>query len=197
MPRGMIVGIAGGTAGGKTTVAKHIAETHGAYRTKYSDVLINIAKNSRPQIALDKQSLQELSTHLRTTHGEDYLTLELKKKLLYVRQRIVVIEGNRRMVDINFLQSLAEEEGKELVLLYIDADPASRWSRMNRRLQEEGKPSVLRAQFDAMEHDECEAELPLVREYIIKHGTVIDNTTLSLDGLLLKVEQIITESARP
>lgn len=186
--KGMIIGIAGPTASGKTTVAKLLAEALGAHRAKYSDVLIDIAKSRR--LSLDKASLQVLSNELRAMHGNDYLGRELWKKLITIPNANLVIEGNRLMDDMKFLSWLAEEEGKQLKLLYIDADPASRWSRMNRRLQAEGEKPVRRLEFDALEQDPCETELPLVHEYIRERGTVIDTTHLSQDevaGQMLKL----------
>lgn len=190
MARGMIIGIAGPSASGKTAAATHIAQSHGAYRTKYSDVLIAIATARR--IPLDKASLQHLSTTLRHDHGEDYLTRELHKRLERVPNKIVVIEGNRRNVDIDFLLSLAEEQGKDLLLFYIDADYAMRLGRMNTRLIQEGKALISKEEFDVLENNECEAELPLVCARILKYGVVIDNTKLSLEELKTKIDERIS-----
>ena len=188
--KGMIIGIAGPSASGKTTVAKLLAGQHGAYKTKYSDVLIEYVKGMRNPIPLDKRHLQELSTQLRREHGESYLTEQLRKKLLLVPNKMLIIEGNRRMVDMEFLVSLSEEEGKDLMLLYIDARPDVRWTRMNKRLQAEKKPSVRRPEFDLLEQDECENELRLVRDYIRTHGTVIDTSLLSPEEVTDKIRSL-------
>lgn len=188
--KGIIIGIAGPSASGKTTMAKQLAGPLHAHRAKYSDVLISIAK--RRKLPVDKASLQALSNELRRMHGNDYLGQELWKSLQTISSANLIIEGNRLMDDMKFLSWIAKEEGKELVLIYIDADPASRWSWMNKRLHAEGKKAVLRAQFDILEQDPCEAELPQVREYIREHGTVIDTTYLSEEQVMTLVFALLS-----
>ena len=187
--KGMIIGIAGPTASGKTTAAKLLAEKLGAYRAKYSDVLIDIAKVRR--LSVDKASLQALSNELRAEHGNDYLGKELWKRLITIPNTNLVIEGNRLMDDMKFLSWLAKEEGKRLVLLYIDAETDARFARINPRLISESAPPLSREEFDALERDPCEAELPRVREYIQKHGTVIDTTRMSQDEVETMVSFIV------
>ena len=189
MAKGVIIGIAGPSASGKTVVARHIAKRKSAYWTKYSDVLLRLARNRK--LSTNKASLQALSTQLRHDHGEDFLTRELHRQLVLVPNKMVVVEGNRRMVDMHFLTSLAEEEGKELVLIYIDADPSVRFGRMLERLAREGQEPITRSMFDVLENDECEEELPLVRDYVKAHGTVIDNTDLTLETLTKEVDELL------
>lgn len=183
--KGTIVGIAGPTAGGKTTVAKLLAESLRAYRTKYSDVLISLAEGKK--LPIDKASLQALSNELREVHGNDYLGRELWKKLENIPNVNLVIDGNRLMDDMKFLSWLAEEEGKRLVLLYIDADVEVRFTRINGRLKNDRSSLLSRDAFDILERDPCENELPQVRDYIQAHGTVIDTTHLSEDEVVAEV----------
>lgn len=70
----MIIGIAGPTAGGKTTIANLLEERAGAFRTRYSDILIGIA-NERG-LPHDKPTLQTLFLSLKDEHGDDFLTKE-------------------------------------------------------------------------------------------------------------------------
>lgn len=190
MVRGMIVGIAGPTASGKTTVAKLLAVRLNAHRAKYSDVLISIAEGRK--LPLDKASLQALSNELRATHGNDYLGRELWKRLESIQSASLVIEGNRLMDDMKFLTWLSAEEGKRLVLLYIDADVEVRFTRINGRLRNEGSLLLSRNAFDVLESDPCEEELPLVHDYIQKHGTVIDTTHLSQDEVAVQISKLFS-----
>lgn len=190
--KGIIVGIAGPSASGKSTIAKLLAESLRAYRAKYSDVLVSIAEGRK--LPIDTASLQALSNELRRILGNDYLGRELWKRLENITNANLVIEGNRLMDDMKFLSWIAEEEDKELVLIYIDADPASRWSRMNQRLRAKGEKAVLRSQFDALEQDPCEAELPRVLEYIRERGTVIDTTYLSQEQVMTLVSALFSLS---
>jgi cytidylate kinase len=188
--KGIIIGIAGPTASGKTTAAKILAKKLGAYRAKYSDVLIDIAKVRR--LSTDKASLQALSNALRAEHGNDYLGKELWKRLITIPNTNLVIEGNRLMDDMKFLTWHAREEGKQLVLLYIDAETDARFTRINPRLKSEGAPPLSREAFDALERDPCEKELSQVREYIRKHGTVIDTTHMTQDEVETMVSFIVS-----
>lgn len=188
--KGLIAGIAGPTASGKNTVATLLAERLHAHRAKYSDVLMSIAEGRK--LPTDKASLQALSNELRTKHGNDYLGRELWKRLETVQSACLVIEGNRLMDDMTFLVWLAEEEGKELVLLYIDADVEVRFARFNAQQKSEGAPLLSRNAFDTLERDPCEAELSLVRQYIQTRGTVIDTTHMSQDEVCAQVSALFT-----
>ncbi len=185
-----LIGIAGSTASGKTSVAANLEEKYGAWRMRYSAILADLADERG--IPHDKASLQHLSTELRATHSEDFLTRLMRERVACSNADIIVIEGNRRMVDIKLLETLAKETGRTLTLLYIDADTESRFMRINGRLESEGKPPLTRDAFDTLENDECEEELPLVRTYIETHGTLLDTTSLSLEQVLEMVEKHIT-----
>jgi dephospho-CoA kinase len=181
-----LIGIAGPTASGKTSAAKHLEEAHGAWRTRYSLILTEIAYERG--IPHDKQTLQHLSTELRSTLGEDFLTKLMRERVVRSDAPLIVVEGNRRMVDMRFLNSVAQETARDLVLLYIDAAPDIRFVRINERLRGEGSAPLSREAFDALENDECEEELPLVLAHIRERGTVIDNSSITFEELLKKVE---------
>jgi len=55
----MVIGIAGPTASGKTTVARMLEEHHGALRMRYSAILAEIARQ-RGLDPDDKATLQQL-----------------------------------------------------------------------------------------------------------------------------------------
>ncbi len=186
----LLIGIAGPTASGKTSVAEYLVRTHGAWRIRYSQVIATIA--SERGIGHDKPSLQRLSTELRTMLGEDYLTKLMHERVLKETADVIVIEGNRRMGDMRLLESLKAETSRALILLYIDAEPTVRFTRMNSRLESEGKPLATTEEFDALENDECEEELPLVRDFIKERGMIIDNTNISREELFLCVEKTLS-----
>ena len=72
----MIIGIAGPTAGGKTTIARLLEERNNAFRTRYSDILIRIA--NQKGLPHDKATLQNLSIAERIEKGEDFLAKEME-----------------------------------------------------------------------------------------------------------------------
>lgn len=189
MARKRLILIAGPTASGKTTLAVHLEQAHGAYRTKYSDILIEIADaRGTPRT---KEHLQRLSTQLRSEHGEEYLTARMREALRPVAHELIVIEGNRRMVDLMFGEDFAAEADRELSLVYVDADTGTRRARMNVRLLGQGAPTLTEDQFGALEADECENELPLVRAYLEHRGTVIDTTNTPPETLCALAERAL------
>lgn len=182
----LLIGIAGPTASGKTSVAEHLERAHEAWRGRYSQSIATIA--TERNIPHDKASLQHLSTELRATLGEDFLTKLMHDRVQRIDADMIVIEGNRRMVDMRFLNALAKETGRTLILLYIDADTDIRFNRMNARLAKEDRPAASREAFELLENDECEEELPLVLEHIKENGVIIDNSTITFEELLQSVE---------
>lgn len=177
----MIIGIAGKTASGKTTVAKHLGNTPDAFRIKASDILLDIAHERG--ITTDKQSLQHLSTELRREHGEDFLAREVTRRASAHDASRIVIEGNRRLVDLDALKKIARTRNEPLALFYIDASLDARYARYNSRESSD----VSREVFAELETDECEDELAQLREYIKTHGTIIDTTDLSIEETLAAV----------
>lgn len=169
----MIIGIAGASASGKTTVAKYLAEKLGGFRTKASDVLIDIAKEKG--LPTDKQSLQKLSRHLRKMHGENFLAREVAKRVAAYEGAVVVVEGNRRLTDLRALADMALQRKTKLHLLYVEASPVCRYKRYRQR---EGA-SLTYGEFLKLDEDECEQELPAVRDYCAQVGKILETDNLT------------------
>jgi dephospho-CoA kinase len=192
-----LIGIAGPTASGKTTAATHIAKICEGIRAKYSDVLVEEAQIR--SLALDKASLQALSITLRQEYGNSYLANRLQEKLSNVDADVLIIEGNRLMDDMYFLEKFAIDTHRTLSLLYIDADASTRFARTNARSREVDTRSLTRAEFDTLEADQCEAELPEVKHYIVSHpqGTVVDSTSYTEPEFLSAIVAWIRQWASP
>ena len=173
----MIIGIAGPTACGKTTVAKMLETEHNAYRTRYSEILATHSKALGR--GTDKASLQQMYLEGREKHGESFVADLMREQLKSVTAELIVIEGNRRMVDLELLNSLSEERGEELKLLYIDASPKIRFTRYNQRQQDEGAPIISWEEFIKLEENPAEDELGLLRNKIKETGCVIDTDNLT------------------
>lgn len=185
----VLVGIAGGTASGKTVAAKAVAKEHRAYHDRYSNILAEIANEKG--IPLDKPSLQRLSTEMRADKGEDVLNKLMEGRIVEKNSECTVVEGIRRVVDVESLISFAEEHDYELFFIYIDASPDIRFERFNARLESAEEEPVTRAEFDEMEADECEKELPKVRGMIEEIGHIVDNGALTVEALEDRVLEII------
>jgi len=171
----MIIGIAGSTASGKTTIAKMLEERAGAFRIRYSDILIGIA-NDRG-LPHDKATLQNLYLSERDIHGEDFLAKAMEAKVVTLPYATIVIEGNRRLADVAMLKRIAESKKEKLVLLFIDAPKKIRFVRYNNRLTQNGEKSISEEAFETLETNGAEDELPALKALFAKEGMVIDAHT--------------------
>jgi dephospho-CoA kinase len=169
----MIVGIAGPTASGKTTVARMLEEKLGAFRIRYSGILSEIAKE-RGLDPDDKATLQGIFLTEREAQGEDFLTKEMERRLLAVENDIIVVEGNRRLVDIDTLRRVAEQRNEKLIFLFIDASREARFLRYNHRLHKQGDPHVSFEAFTALEANAAEDQIDDIKGIFSREGHIIN-----------------------
>jgi dephospho-CoA kinase len=184
----MIIGIAGPTASGKTTVAVMLAEKTNAFRIKYSDILSTIAfeRGLDPE---DKSTLQNLFLSERETKGEDFLTKALEEKVNSVSYPNIIIEGNRRLVDIDTLRRIAKNKNDRLLLLYIDATVDTRFQRYNHRMEKHGEPMISFEDFLKLENNGAEDELDELKAIFAKEGLLINANTSTPQEVFDEVSQ--------
>ena len=169
----MLIGIAGPTASGKTTVAARLEKDHGARRLRYSEILAEIARE-RGLDPDDKETLQDLFTSIRAERGENWLTEAMKERAVKVDAPILVIEGNRRQVDIDTLKEVAGARGEDLKFIFIDASEEVRRKRYNERMEKQGDSVVTVEEFGELEKDPAEDEIGILRDFAKTEGTYID-----------------------
>lgn len=146
------------------------AETH-----TYSDILRQTFNlwgfndNSRHE-------MQELSTFMRVLKGQDAMAKVMAKKCREAATRWVVIDGVRRVEDI---QILIEEFGQECVtLVWVEVSAGIRFERLRARKQKAGEAFMDRAQFDREELAETEQMLDAVyqaRKFEIDNNGTLDD----------------------
>jgi dephospho-CoA kinase len=149
----MIIGIAGPTASGKTTAAKLLEKERFAIRIRYSQILSEMAKE-RDLDPDDKATLQKLFVEEREQRGESFLADELINRVELLRPDLLVVEGNRRLVDIEGLKKLSATRNEPLKLIYIDAPQEIRLVRYNQRLRDRGKAEGLYIDTENISVDE-------------------------------------------
>ncbi|MCA9366597.1 AAA family ATPase, partial [Candidatus Kaiserbacteria bacterium] len=169
----MLFGIAGPTASGKTTVTDVLTGEYGAAYMRYSLILSDIA-TERGLDPTDKATLQDLYVTLRETRGEDWLAKEVLQRARNIDSQNIVIEGNRRKVDLETLKAVASTRGEQLLLIFIDASPETRFVRYNSRLLKQGKPRIDWEAFLKLEQNPAEDEVPFLRDFAKQHGVYID-----------------------
>lgn len=188
----MLIGIAGPTASGKTTVAARLERDHGARRLRYSEILAEIARE-RGLDPDDKETLQDLFTSIRDERGEDWLTVELKERAVKIDNPMLVIEGNRRRVDLETLKDVAKARQETLHFIFIDAGIETRRKRYNERMEAQGDPTVTLAEFTELETDPAEDEVNLLRDLAKTEGVYIDTDTYTVDETMKIVEKLLKD----
>jgi dephospho-CoA kinase len=178
--------MAGRTASGKTTIARLLEKRKGAQRIKYSDLLIDLARE-RGLDHTQKAVLQELYLTERAQRGESFLSKEMEHRVSALTAPLIVIEGNRRLVDIDTLRVIAQNRNDTLLMLYVDASVSVRFTRYNAREVALGKRATSMEDFMKLEENEAERELPQIMEICEKEGLVLDANTKTPEEIFDKI----------
>lgn len=176
----MLFGIAGPTASGKTTVTELLTTQYQAAYARYSLILSEIAEEQGLD-PTDKATLQNLYVSLRRERGEDWLAKEILERAEQTKANNLVIEGNRRQVDLETLQTVATKRQEDLKLIFIDASPETRFTRYNQRLTKQGKLPISWDAFLKLENNPAEDEISILREYAKKHGIYINTDEYNIE----------------
>ncbi len=151
----MLFGIAGPTASGKTTVTDAVIENYQAEYIRYSMLLSEIAVE-RDLDPTDKATLQGLYVTLRKERGEGWLANAIADRIGEEKCEHLIIEGNRRKVDLDTLKDVADRRKEKLVFIFIDASLDTRFKRYNNRLETENKESITFEEFERLERNPAE-----------------------------------------
>lgn len=122
----LILGIVGEIATGKSTVTDYLKTHYGATTFRFSDVLRDVLQ--RVRVEPTRNHMQQLSTFLRATYGEDILSKNLARDVSEAAEPIIITEGVRRLTDIAHLREL---DGFHLIA--IDTDSKIRFDRLTKR----------------------------------------------------------------
>ena len=186
----MIIGIAGPTASGKTTVARMLEEEYGAVRLRYSSILSEMAVE-RGLDPDDKATLQGLFLNERETRGEGFLTKEMEERVGRLDKDFIVIEGNRRLVDLDTLRRITKSRDDSLILLFIDASRETRLARYKERLAAQGEESVSFEAFTALEANDAEDEIDDLKIIFEKEGLVINTDDQNAEVVFKEITALI------
>ena len=99
-----IIGLVGKISSGKGTVAKYMEEKYNANTYRFSTILRDILKRLHSEI--NRKNLQDVSTALRQTLGEDILAKVMAEDVKKDDNDLIVVDGIRRMADIKYLKKL-------------------------------------------------------------------------------------------
>ncbi len=178
----IILGFAGLMASGKGTAAKYLAERHGATTHRFSTMLRDAL--DRFYLTHTRDNLIKISEIIRGTFGEDTMARTMAKDVENDTAPLIVVEGIRRLADIEYLKKLPN-----FVLVEIFADIKIRHARLNARRENPDDATKSFAQF-AAEHERS-TELTILdvvqfaAERIDNNGTVAELES-ALDRLVKK-----------
>ena len=180
----IIIGLVGQLACGKGTVAEYLKEKYGASVYRYSTMLRDVL--SRLYLEINRINMQDLSAVLREKFGEDILAKVMTEDVEKDPNKLIVVDGIRRMDDIKYL---INEEG--FILTKVTAKPETRYKRITGRGENTDDTQKTFAQFLKDEKNKADADIPKV---MAKAKKEINNDG-DLDDLHKQVDNLIKELA--
>lgn len=179
----LILGIAGEMGSGKGTIAKHVVEERHGKAHRFSTMLRDVM--DRLYIEQTRENISKLSTTLRENFGEDLMANVMLREVEHDEHDIIVVDGVRRMDDIQHLQKLSHFK-----FIYVDANLETRYERLKKRGEDVGDSTKTFEQFQKDEEMEPEERIRDLKNYA---DYVVDNNGTYME-LYDQVEKIIKEN---
>ena len=176
----IILGFVGDLASGKGTLAKYLQEKYHCNTYRFSTMLRDIL--NRIYVENSRENLQLISKILRENFGQDVMSTVISKDVENDKNELVVVEGIRRPTDITYLQNLLGFH-----LIYITAEPKTRWERMVKRQENPDEKDKTFEQFLLDEQAEADR---LIKELGSKAEKTINNDG-TIEDLYNNIENIL------
>ncbi len=176
----IIIGLTGEMASGKTTTASYLQEKHRASVYRFSDILRDTLKRLHKENK--RKNLQEVSTMFREIFGEDALAKAVAEDVKADSNRIIAIDGVRRLGDIEQLKRI---EGFKLAYLEADLEVChQRISKRNENMDDQGKTL---SEFKKDRQREAEQQIRELKKFA---NFVVDNNG-TLDELYKQIDRLV------
>ncbi|MDP2708705.1 MAG: AAA family ATPase [bacterium] len=179
----IIIGLTGEICAGKGTVVKYLEKKHGATSYRFSTMLRDLL--GRLYLPVSRENMQNISTAIRQHLGEDIMAKVIAEDVKNDDNRVIVVDGVRRVPDIKYLR---EVPGFKLVRLV--ANPKTRYDRLIARKENPGDETKTYEQFLADHKKEADNQVPIV----MTQADLEINNNGSLEDLYRQVDQIIENS---
>lgn len=175
-----IIGLVGPIASGKGTVKNYLQDKYGAVEFRFSSIL----RDALDILGIEQKrdNMIALSTWGRENFGKDLLAKAMTKKILTSDKQIIVIDGIRRLSDIEHIKDLPGFH-----MLAIDASPEIRYKRSVERNENPGDAEKSYEIFLKDHEKETELTIP---ETMVAAEKVIDNSG-NLEELYQTLDEIM------
>lgn len=182
MSEKIILGIVGEMGAGKSTVTSYLKGKHNAVTLRFSDMLFDILK--RLHIEPLRGNLQQLSTSLRQTFGEDIMSKVIARDVAEAEAAFIITEGVRRPTDVTYLRELPGYR-----LISIVAEERTRYERTTERTEKADDQTKTWEEFQKEGLEEPEQK---IKEVAANADFVIDNNG-SLEELYRQVDEVVAK----
>lgn len=176
----IVLAIAGEIASGKNEMADYIAKKYKGRAYRSSEVLRDILE--RLSLLETRENMQKVSTMIRQYFGEDIISKVAVSDLFKVKNKIIAINGVRRMSDIEILR-----KDFNVKLVYIEADAEKRFARIKKRAEnpDDKKKTFLEFKKDhAREAEKQIVGLKKEADYVIENNGTRKEFYRKIDGVI-------------
>lgn len=184
MKKKLILGFTGLLASGKGTAAKYLEEKHNVATFRFSTMLRDIL--NRVYVPQTRDNMVRLSEFLRNAYGEEVMAKTIAEDVKKSKNKIIAVEGIRRLADIIYLSKLPH-----FVLVEIFAEPKIRYERLIKREENADDKSKTYQQFLADHQRSTEVSILEV----IKHATERVDNNGDFDSLHEQLDELVKKYA--
>lgn len=184
MDQKIIIGFTGLMASGKDAAKNYLEKKYQAKSLKFSGIMRDVLK--RINIEMTRHNLSAVSLCLRETFGEDLFAKVIANDAKESNNKMVVIDGVRRLADITHLTKL---EG--FYLISIEASAELRHQRLVSRAENVGESEKTFEQFISDHQTETELTIPEVMSkanFVIDNNGDLNNLHNQIDKILEKIQ---------
>lgn len=178
----IIIGLVSRIAAGKGTTAKYLQDKYQASIYRFSTMLRDVL--NRLYVPIRRENMQKLSTVLRQNFGEDLMAKVIAEDVKRDNNKIIVVDGVRRLADIKYLKELPG-----FYLVAIETDQKIRYERLIKRSENEGDVNKPFEQFLQDEQGEAERQIPEV----MSQADYKFNNNGSYEELYAQIDELISK----
>jgi dephospho-CoA kinase len=178
----IVLGFTGEMACGKGTATKYITEKYNGSSHRFSTMLRDLL--NRLYLEQSRKNMQEISTAIRRTFGEDTMARVIYEDVKNDLSEIIAIDGVRRLADIKYLKQLPEFK-----LVYIDTSIENRYERIVKRGENPDDNEKTLEQFRKDQEGEADMQIRGLKD---KADFFLDNNGTT-EELYAQIDAIIKE----